>query len=387
MFNTAVTKLNAPPVSVVLNWKSSYDDSQGPLIDMSQAVPGYAAHDDMLAALGQAAANPELARYGPVEGDTTLRNAYAAHLCELYQADIAAENIQITSGCNQAFVASALAVAGQGDRVLMMRPCYFNHESALGMLGIGIDYVDCDADHGLLPDCDHIAAAINDKTRAVALVSPNNPTGSIYPENLLLEIFKLCQSRGIWLILDETYRDFLPLDQDLPHPLFAQDKWQDTLIQLYSFSKSYCLPGHRLGAITAGPEMVFQLAKIIDNIQICAPRTVQHALAPMIGKLADWRQQNRQRIAARVTVFQQALAQLDGWDLRSCGAYFGFVRHPFVGADSVEVAQSMARKAGVLVIPGAFFGDGQEAMLRFAFANAGRDVIAQLPGRLKTLRV
>ena len=106
MFNTAVTKLNAPPVSVVLNWKSSYDDSQGPLIDMSQAVPGYAAHDDMLAALGQAAADPELARYGPVEGDMTLRNAYAAHLCELYQADIAAENIQITSGCNQAFVAS-----------------------------------------------------------------------------------------------------------------------------------------------------------------------------------------------------------------------------------------------------------------------------------------
>ena len=87
-----------------------------------------------------------------------------------------------------------------------------------------------------------------------------------------MEIFKLCQSRGIWLILDETYRDFLPLDQDLPHPLFSQEKWQDTLIQLYSFSKSYCLPGHRLGAITAGPEMVFQLAKIIDNIQICAPR-------------------------------------------------------------------------------------------------------------------
>ena len=98
MFNTAVTKLNAPPVSVVLNWKSSYDDSQGPLIDMSQAVPGYAAHDDMLAALGQAAADPELARYGPVEGDTTLRNAYAAHLCELYQAGAcAAEPAQVAS--------------------------------------------------------------------------------------------------------------------------------------------------------------------------------------------------------------------------------------------------------------------------------------------------
>ena len=387
MFNTAVTKLNAPPVSVVLNWKASYDQSQGDLIDMSQAVPGYTAHNDMLAALAEAAANPELARYGPVEGDMPLRKSYAQHLSYIYRSPINPENIQITSGCNQAFVATALAVAGQGDRVLMMRPCYFNHESALGMLGVGIDYVDCDVDHGLLPDCAAIASAITNKTKAVSLVSPNNPAGSVYPPALLLEIFKLCQTRKIWLILDETYRDFLPIDQNTPHHLFAEDNWENTLIQLYSFSKSYCLPGHRLGAITAGPDLVFQLAKIIDNIQICAPRTVQHALAPMIDKLADWRHENRQRIAARVSVFRHALDQLNGWDLLSSGAYFGFVRHPYSGVDSLEVAQIMARKAGVLVIPGAFFGDGQDAMLRFAFANAGRDVIAKLPDRLNNLTV
>ena len=387
MFNTAVTKLNAPPVSVVLNWKASYNQSQGDLIDMSQAVPGYMAHDDIMAALAEAAANPELARYGPVEGEMPLRQSYARHLRDVYQATIAADNIQITSGCNQAFVATALAVAGKGDRVLMMRPCYFNHESALGMLDVGIDYVDCDVDNGLLPDCAAIASAIKDKTKAVSLVSPNNPAGSIYPPNLLMEIFKLCQARKIWLILDETYRDFLPLDRATPHHLFAQNNWENTLIQLYSFSKSYCLPGHRLGAIAAGPDLVFQLAKIIDNIQICAPRTVQHALAPMINKLADWRDQNRQRIAARVTVFRRAIDQLDGWDLLSSGAYFGFVRHPYSGVDSLEVAQIMAQKAGVLVIPGAFFGDGQDTMLRFAFANAGRDVIAKLPDRLNNLTV
>ena len=179
----------------------------------------------------------------------------------------------------------------------------------------------------------------------------------------------------------------MPLDQNTPHQLFAEDNWQDTLVQLYSFSKSYCLPGYRLGAITAGQDLAFQLAKIIDNIQICAPRTVQHALAPMIDKLADWRDQNRQRIAARVTVFRRALDQLDGWELLSSGAYFGFIRHPYSGVDSLEVAQIMARKAGVLVIPGAFFGNGQDAMLRFAFANAGRDVIAKLPDRLNNLKL
>ena len=129
MFNTAITKLNAPPVSVVLNWKASYDQSQGDLIDMSQAVPGYTAHDDMLAALAEAAANPELARYGPVEGDMPLRKSYARHLSDFYQATIAADNIQITSGCNQAFVATALAVAGQDDRVVMMARSYSDTEA------------------------------------------------------------------------------------------------------------------------------------------------------------------------------------------------------------------------------------------------------------------
>ena len=387
MFNAAITNLNAPPVSVVLNWKSSYDDRQGPLIDMSQAVPGYTAHDDMLTALAAAAASPELARYGPVEGDRALREAYAQHMSETYGAPIAAAEIQITSGCNQAFVATALAVAGHGDRILMMRPCYFNHESALGMLGIGIDYVDCDAGNGLLPNSAMIDAAITPATRAVALVSPNNPAGSVYPADLLLAIFKICQARGIWLILDETYRDFLPLDAGAPHPLFAQDNWQDTVVQLYSFSKSYCLPGHRLGAITAGRDLVFQLAKIIDNIQICAPRAVQHALAPMIKTLAGWRHHNREVIAARAEIFRDALTQLNGWELLSSGAYFGFVRHPFGPTGSIDVAKHMAREAGVLVIPGAFFGSGQDSMLRFAFANAGRDVIAKLPQRLQNLKL
>jgi aspartate/methionine/tyrosine aminotransferase len=304
MFNSAVATLNAPPVSIVLNWKSSYDGANGPLIDMSQAVPGYSAHPDILAALARGASDPALARYGPVEGDPEFRSAYADHVSQIYNAKIDHSEVQITSGCNQAFVATVLALAGHGDRILMMRPCYFNHESTLGMLGVGIDYVDCDDDGGLLPNCALIDAAIGPQTRAIALVSPNNPAGSIYPAPLLAEILALCQKRGIWLILDETYRDFMPLDMDVPHHLFAEENWQSSLIQLYSFSKSYCLPGHRLGAIIAGRDVVAQLAKVIDNIQICAPRVAQHALTPMLASMTSWRQENRERIAARATVFE-----------------------------------------------------------------------------------
>lgn len=385
MFNPAISRLTAPPVSVVQDWRASYDGARGQLIDMSQAVPGYAAHPDMTAALESAAANPDSARYGRVEGDLDLREAYAAHLDALYGASVTAAEIHITSGCNQAFVASILAVAGHGDEILMTRPCYFNHESTLGMLGVGIGYVDCHAENGMLPTPADIDASIGPNTRALAIVSPNNPCGSIYPAGLLTDIFTLCRDRGIWLILDETYRDFLPVPDISPHDLLATDGWQDTLVQLYSFSKSYCMPGHRLGAVTAGSGFVYELAKIIDNIQICAPRAPQMAVTPMLKDLAGWREENRQRIAARSAIFGEVMSGLDGWELLSTGAYFGYVRHPFAGEASLDVAKRMARESGVLTIPGTFFGDGQEDFLRFAFANAGRDVIAALPDRLSAL--
>jgi aspartate/methionine/tyrosine aminotransferase len=383
MFNPAVSKLTAPPVSVVQDWRAAYDGSHGDLIDMSQAVPGYAAHPDMTAALERAASDHDSARYGRVEGDWDLRLAYAAHLGVVYGREIAPEEIHITSGCNQAFVAAALATAGHGDEILMTRPCYFNHESALGMLGIGIGYVDCHADNGMLPRLEDIEAAISPATRAVAIVSPNNPCGAIYPHELLDGIFDLCHEKGIWLILDETYRDFLPLDATGPHNLFRREGWQQTLVQLYSFSKSYCMPGHRLGAVTAGADFVLELAKIIDNIQICAPRAAQMAVTPMLTALTEWRQANRERIAARASLFEDVINKIDGWDLLSTGAYFGYVRHPHADkAGSLDVAMRLAREVGVLTIPGTFFGDGQEAFLRFAFANAGRDIIAELPDRL-----
>ena len=105
----------------------------------------------------------------------------------------------------------------------------------------------------------------------------------------------------------------------------------------------------------------------------------------MLSALVDWRQENRETIAARADLFAGIIENMAGWTLLSTGAYFGYVKHPFAGTPSIEVAQRMARDAGVLTIPGTFFGDGQENYLRFAFANADRDVIAQLPDRLAHL--
>ncbi|CAN7728908.1 aminotransferase [Phyllobacterium sp. LjRoot231] len=382
VLNSLVTRLSPPPIPAVQAWGKSYSGGHGPLIDLSQAVPGYPPHADMLRWLGEAASSLAYANYGPIEGESALREAYAAHVSELYGANVTGGNIHITSGCNQAFICAVIAVAAAGDAVLMSDPFYFNHETTLSMLGIKTGFVACDSANGFVPTVEAVERALTPDVRALALVTPNNPTGAIYPPAQLKAIFDVCRNNGIWLILDETYRDFLPEGFGSPHGLLAEEGWQDNLIQLYSFSKSFCIPGHRLGALTAGENVVEEIAKIMDNLQICAPRAAQGAVARALPALAEWRAGNRLEIEARAKALSEVMTGLDGWKLEAIGAYFAFIRHPFEGRTSTDVAEQLAKRAGVLSIPGEYFGAEHARFLRFAFANADAATIRQLRGRM-----
>jgi aspartate/methionine/tyrosine aminotransferase len=142
-----------------------------------------------------------------------------------------------------------------------------------------------------------------------------------------------------------------------------------------------------MGAITADASLIEQVAKILDCIQICAPRTAQAALPWAIEALRDWREENRAEINRRAEVFRKALAPLPGWRIDSVGAYFAYLRHPFPERPAQAVAEKLATERGVLCLPGTYFGPGQDRHLRVAFANVGSDVIAGLTERLRGLAV
>lgn len=382
MYNPAITSLTAPPVAIVQNWIDSYDRRYGDLIDLSQAVPGYRPHPDIISALIDTTADQASLSYGAIEGEDSLRQAYADEMSRLYGAGITRDQIVITSGCNQAFIISALTIAGHGDEILMTEPGYFNHDTSLAMLGITTGRVKTSLETGFIPSIQNIQSALTAKTKALALVSPNNPTGAIYPADQLNDIMDFCHANDIWLIVDETYRDFMA--QDIKRHQLLSHEGKDRLILLYSFSKAYCIPGHRLGAICTAEETVAEMAKVMDNIQICAPRAAQQAMARVIAPLRDWREKNNLEMAARADAFKTALDQTSGFEIAALGAYFGYVRHPFKDT-SLVTAERMARQVGILTIPGDFFGDGQNAYLRFAFANANIQAIKAIPQRLNAL--
>ncbi|QWK78860.1 aminotransferase [Ochrobactrum sp. BTU1] len=387
IINPLIDKLSAPPIPAVQAWAREYDGAHGPLIDLSQAVPGYPPHPDMLRFLGEAASSVAYAGYGPIEGEIFLREAYARHVGNLYGAEIKAGNIHITSGCNQAFIAAIMCVAQSGDTVLATDPFYFNHRSSLEMLGIRSETMLCRAENGFVPDIEDVRAALHKGVRALVLVSPNNPTGAIYPPQLLAQIYAACRDNGTWLLLDETYRDFLSDADQAPHDLFKEVDWPSHLIQLYSFSKSFCIPGHRLGAIVAGADMVANVTKVMDNLQICATRAPQIAVSRAIEPLQSWRDDNRKEIARRAEALRVSMSNVAGWHVEAVGAYFAFVRHPYDGLSSVAVAERLAKTTGIITLPGSFFGESQDAFLRFAFANVDVAGIEATAARLSCFKM
>ena len=381
--NPDLLDTGTPPIPQAQGWARAYDGRSGPLIDLSQAVPGSPPPAQLLQKLGEAAALGDSARYGAITGDADLREAYAAEIGAVYGAAFSPAEIAISSGCNQAFVVTMMALARSGDNVLLPTPWYFNHEMTLTMLGVEPRPLPCDPTAGFVPDAAKADTLIDARTRAIVLVTPNNPTGAIYPPETIAAFAELCRQRGIWLVLDETYRDFLPHGVAKPHEAFAASDWRQTLIGLYSFSKAYAVPGWRLGAITAGERVLAQIGKVLDCVQISPVRAGQAAVTWGIEGIRTWREANRVEINQRAALFREAMAPLNGWRVLAAGAYFAYVAHPFEDVPAAEVVRRLVEDRGVLALPGPYFGPGQERHLRVAIANVAADRIAGLGERLR----
>ena len=206
-------------------------------------------------------------------------------------------------------------------------------------------------------------------------------------------------------MIDETYRDFAT--HYPPHNLFSATQtqilppswsWRSTFVHLFSFSKSYAIPGHRLGAVVASPELLKYITTTLDCIQICAPRPLQLALATasLLSKLRPFIQSNTKALEARHALFRKSLPS--GWTIGSQGGFYAFVKHPFQNVSSITFCERLAKKLGVLVLPAQFFyreedeaqrralglsEEGWDRWLRFSVANIGDEQIVNVCERLK----
>ncbi|HEY1740855.1 MAG TPA: aminotransferase class I/II-fold pyridoxal phosphate-dependent enzyme, partial [Acidimicrobiia bacterium] len=238
-------------------------------------------------------------------------------------------------------------------------------------------------EQAMVPDLGAIEASITPRTRAIVLVTPNNPCGLTYPADLIEAAFDVANRHGIALILDETYKDFRSTT-DPPHGLFARPDWRDTMVHLYSFSKMLSLAGYRAGSLVAAPHVLDAAAKLADCETIGAPKVAQEAVAfGLSPTLEPWVEDRRRAMCERVEHLDHEMAaRPGGFEVVTSGAFFAYVRHPFGSEGATAVGRRLAVEHNLFSIPGDAFGPGQDRYLRLAFGNVDLDEITAAVARL-----
>ncbi|MGC9453259.1 MAG: pyridoxal phosphate-dependent aminotransferase [Phycisphaerae bacterium] len=325
--------------------------------------------------------SPDNHKYKLVQGIPELRRAIALKLSSENHVEAAGSGrIVVTAGGNMAFVNALLAVADAGDEIILQRPYYFNHEMAVTFADCKCVCVDTDENYQLRPDA--IASAVTDRTRAVVTISPNNPTGAVYPEDTLRAVNDICRRKGIYHIHDEAYEYFTYDSAEHFSPCSIEGSEPHT-IGLYSLSKSYGFASWRIGWMVIPPDLFDAVRKIQDTVLICPPVVSQWAAVGAMKVGRQYCMDHRDAIEQVRWIALEELSKLDSIVAvpQADGAFYLLIR---VQTDmpAMELTDRLVREYGVAVIPGETFGMTDGCYLRISYGSLEREAAADGIGRL-----
>ena len=372
-----LSDVQAPIIPIVARWIAETPGT----ISLGQGVVSYRPPDEAVEAASRFGVSLGDHRYGPVEG--------LPQLVALLEEKLAKENgirvrpesrVLVTAGGNQAFMNAVLAVSDPGDEIVLPAPYYFNHEMAIVMAGARAVGVDTDENHQLQVPA--IAAAITPRTRAVVTVSPNNPTGAVYPAEALEAVNSLCKARGIFHIHDEAYEYFTYGGARHFSPGSLEGTAGHT-ITLYSLSKAYGMASWRIGYMVIPEILAEAVHKIQDTLLICPPAISQHgALAALAVGRSHAAAHLPQLDATRRSIFDTLSAPDVPCDVPPAEGAFYYLLRAHTRLDSVTLSERLIREHRVAAIPGSAFADRFPSSIRISYGALDPASIEEGLGRL-----
>ncbi len=350
-------------------------------ISLGQGVVYYGPPPQAIAQIPLFLANLDNHKYKPVIGIPSLLNAISDKLQAENRITINHQNcLVITAGSNMAFMNTILAIANPGDEIILQIPYYFNHEMAITMANCHPVLVPTDENYQLQPQI--IKQAITPKTRAIVTISPNNPTGAVYPREILTEINEICRVYNIYHIHDEAYEYFTY--NDTPHfsPGSIPNSSEYT-ISLFTLSKAYGFAGWRIGYMVIPPHLLLSVNKIQDTILICPPVISQYAA---LGALQAGKSYCRDKLNAIAQVREIVLHELDKIQhlcyIPTANGAFYFLVKIYSNIPTMELVERLIREYQVAVIPGTTFGMENGCYVRIAYGSLQKETVVAGIGRL-----
>ena len=341
-------------------------------ISLAQGVVSYPPPPETRDYLEKFFSHPNHHKYQAVQGIEPFLEVITQKLRIDNGIEVNQDNcIVVTAGGNMAFMNAVLAITEPGDEIILPTPYYFNHEMAIRMANCQPVLVPTDANYQLIPEA--IAQAINAKTKAVVTISPNNPTGVVYPRTALATISQICREKGIYHISDEAYEYFTYDGVAHYSPASFAHSSQST-ISLFSLSKSYGFASWRIGYLVIPQHLLLAVKKVQDTILICPPVISQYAAWGALARGKSYCQEQLGQIEQVRSIFLNNLQKIS--DLITFappeGAFYFFLKINSA-IDSWELVERLVKEYQVAVIPGTTFGmeDGCYVRVSYGALNPG----------------
>jgi aspartate aminotransferase len=313
-------------------------------------------------------------KYVAPDGVPSLKKAVIRYTEENYDRLVAPENVIITNGAKQSLFNIFYSILNPQDEVIVLAPYWVSYNQMIKMC-MGVPVVVTPEDGTFTPRFEEIERAVTSSTRAIIINSPNNPSGAIYPPQLIQKIVELCEKKDIFMICDDIYHKLVfDHNQAVPAYRFSKNDTESTkIIVVNGVAKLYGMTGFRVGWVIAPRELVRVMTNVTVQITSGVSPVSQAAAEGALTGIQSMVEALRLHIQNNRNVLLQEISSFNGIRLiEPCGTFYALPDIRAFSNDSVAVSKFLLQKARVVVVPGKEFG--MEGHIRISFAGSPSEV-------------
>lgn len=340
------------------------------VISFGAGEPDFPTPAHIVAAAQAACADPATHRYSPAAGLPALRAAIAAATRQNSGLPVEAGQVLVTNGGKHALYTAFQTLLDPGDEVLLPAPYWVSYPEQVRLAGGVAVELPTDAGSGFMVSVEQLEAAVTPRTKALVFVSPSNPTGAVYPPQVVAAIGEWAAGAGIWVITDEIY-EHLVFDgaQHVSMPSVAP-AIRDRCVVISGVAKTYAMTGWRVGYVCAPHDLLEGIVKVHQYQIMSAPTTAQDAaVVALTGAEQDVRRMVDEYDRRRRLVVN-GLNRIGLPTFEPRGAFYAFPRISGTGLSSEDFSERLLFEGQVAAIPGSAFGPSGEGHLRASYATS-----------------
>ncbi|MDU2504263.1 MAG: pyridoxal phosphate-dependent aminotransferase [Peptoniphilus harei] len=308
-------------------------------------------------------------------GIMPLREAVAEKLRNENNLDYTAKEVLITAGATESIYDSYSLILEEGDEILLPNPCWPNYVNAAYIMGAVPVRYSLAEENDFQIDFDELEGLVTEKTKAIAIINPSNPIGSMFTLETLEKLADFAKKKDILVISDEIYEKIIYGNKK--HVSMASlDGMKERTITINGFSKTYSMTGFRLAYVAAPEEFIRVLNIIHQHNTSCATSFVQHGGITALKEGGDASEEMVKEYKRRRDYIVEKVNSIEGLSLNAPdGAFYAFINIKGLGVSSEEFCNYLLDEECVAIVPGTVFGSAGEGFVRFSYASSYEDIV------------